>query len=76
MAEAYHAKWEALYVETRTKLTPEQGKLLRDNMNLAEQLGAEVVTMYGENLAEVVAAHANLTGVTNVIIGRRGIKST
>ncbi|MBC5648549.1 sensor histidine kinase KdpD [Christensenella sp. NSJ-35] len=70
MAEAYHAKWEALYVETRTKLTPEQGKLLRDNMNLAEQLGAEVVTMYGENLAEVVAAHANLTGVTNVIIGK------
>ena len=30
----------------------------------------EVVTMYGENLAEVVAAHANLTGVTNVIIGK------
>lgn len=70
MAEAYHAKWEALYVETRTRLTPGQGKLLRDNMNLAEQLGAEVVTMYGENLAEVVAAHANLTGVTGIIIGK------
>lgn len=70
MAEAYHAKWEALYVETRTKLTPGQGKLLRDNMNLAEQLGAEVVTMYGENLAEVVAVHANLTGVTGIIIGK------
>ena len=70
MAEAYHAKWEALYVETNMRLSPEQGKVLRDHMNLAEQLGAEVVTVYGENLAEVVADHANLTGATNIIIGK------
>ena len=70
MAEAYHAAWEALYVETRVKLTPGQGKLLRDNMNLAEQLGADVVTMYGEDLAEVAAGYANLTGATNIIIGK------
>ncbi len=70
MAEAYHAKWEALYVETRTKLTPEQGKLLRDHMNLAEQLGAEVVSMYGEDVVDVVAGYANLTGATDIIIGK------
>lgn len=70
MAEAYHAKWEALYVETRTKLTPEQGKLLRDNMNLAEQLGADVVSMYGEDIVEVVAGYANLTGATDIVIGK------
>lgn len=70
MAEAYHAKWEALYVETRDKLTPEQGKLLRDNMNLAEQLGADVVTMYGEDIVAVVAGYANLTGATDIIIGK------
>lgn len=70
MAEAYHTKWEALYVETRDKLTPEQGKLLRDNMNLAEQLGADVVTMYGEDIVEVVAGYANLTGAANIIIGK------
>ncbi|MEG0702792.1 MAG: hypothetical protein RR449_04430, partial [Christensenella sp.] len=70
MSEAYHAKWEAVYVETRARLTPEQGKLLRDNMNLAEQLGADVVTMYGENVVAVVAEYANLTGATNIIIGK------
>ncbi len=70
MAEAYHAKWEALYVETRDKITTGQAKIVRDHMNLAEQLGAEIVTMYGDDIAEISAGYANRTGVTSVIIGK------
>ena len=57
MAEAFHSGFTALFVETsETKeLKGESLKRLRDNMRLAEQLGAQITTVYGDEPAVQIA---------------------
>lgn len=78
MAEAFHAPWMAVYVERMDSqyFTEEQKKSVRDNMDLAEQLGAEVVTLNGDDVATVVAEYAKLSGITNIAIGKSRNKKT
>lgn len=49
MAEAFHSGFTALFVQTpETKeLSGENIKRLRGNLRLAEQLGAQIATVYG-----------------------------
>lgn len=49
MAEAFHSGFTALFVQTpETKeLSGENIKRLRSNLRLAEQLGAQIATVYG-----------------------------
>lgn len=74
MAEAFHCHWVALYVKSNRGefLTPEEEKNLQNNMNLAEELGAEIVTMKGGNIAMVVSEYAKLSGITDVVVGKTG----
>lgn len=46
MAEAFHSGFTALFVETpeTRELTGENLRRLRDNLRLAEQLGAQIAT--------------------------------
>lgn len=72
MAEAFHSGFTALFVETaETKeLRGENLKRLRDNMRLAEQLGARIATVYGEDPAVQIAEYAKVSGVTKIVLGR------
>ena len=72
MAEAFHSGFTALFVETsETKeLKGESLKCLRDNMRLAEQLGAQITTVYGDDLAGQIAEYAKVSGVTKIVLGR------
>ena len=72
MAEAFHSGLTALFVETpETKeLKGESLKRLRDNMRLAEQLGARIATVYGDDLAVQIAEYAKVSGVTKIVLGR------
>ena len=71
-AEAFHAPWVAVYVETSDmdKLTEEEKKSFQSNVELAEQLGAEIVTLNGYDIAFTVAQYAKLSGITNIVIGK------
>ncbi|MEH6994781.1 two-component sensor histidine kinase, partial [Neobacillus drentensis] len=71
-AEAFHAPWVAVYVENMDsgRFTEQQQKSLRLNMDLAEKLGAEIVTINGDNIATAVAEYAKLSGITNIVIGK------
>ncbi|PGY06352.1 two-component sensor histidine kinase [Bacillus sp. AFS031507] len=71
-AEAFHAPWVAVYVENMDsgRFTEQQQKSLRMNMDLAEKLGAEIVTINGDNIATAVAEYAKLSGITNIVIGK------
>lgn len=71
-AEAFHAPWVAVYVENNDleKLTKEEKKYYQSNVELAEQLGAEIVTLNGFDIASTVAQYAKLSGVTNIVIGK------
>lgn len=76
MAEAFRSGFTALFVETpETKDLPEESqKRLRENMHLAEQLGARIVTVYGEDLAQQIVDYAEVSGITKIILGRTNHK--
>lgn len=72
MAEAFHSGFTALFVQTpETKeLSGENLKRLRSNLHLAEQLGAQISTVYGTDLAVQIAEYARVSGVTKIVMGR------
>lgn len=72
MAEAFHSGFTALFVQTpETKeLSGENIKRLRSNLCLAEQLGAQIATVYGADPAEQIAEYARVSGITKIVMGR------
>ena len=72
MANAFRGTFTALFVETPDfQAMPEDDvKRLRSNMRLAEQLGAEIETVYGEDVSFQIAEFARLSGVSKIVIGR------
>lgn len=72
MAEAHHSKWIALYVETTKaqSLSKEDKERLNAHFSLVEQLGGEVVTVYGDNTTEQIIQYAKFRNVTKIIIGK------
>lgn len=72
MAEAFHAEFTALFVETivSKELDEKNIKKLRENLKLAEDLGANVETVYGDDVPYQVAEFAKLSGVSKIILGR------
>jgi len=77
-AEASHTPWVAVYVETMSShnLKEDQKKSLQANFGLAERLGAETVTLDGDDVASVVAEYAKLSGITNIIVGKSRNRKT
>ena len=72
MSEAFHSGFTALFVQTpETKeLSGENIKRLRSNLRLAEQLGAQIATVYGADPAEQIAEYARVSGITKIVMGR------
>lgn len=72
MAEAFHSGFTALFVQTpdSKELTGEHLKRLRENLRLAEQLGAQIATVYGEDPAVQIVEYARVSGVTKIVMGR------
>ena len=72
MADAFHSGFTALFVQTpETKeLSGENMKRLRSNLRLAEQLGAQISTVYGTDPAVQIAEYARVSGVTKIVMGR------
>lgn len=72
MADAFHSGFTALFVQTpETKeLSGENMKRLRSNLHLAEQLGAQIATVYGADPAVQIAEYARVSGVTKIVMGR------
>ena len=78
MAEAFHAPWVVAYVENNENemISDEAKKSFQANVELAEQLGAEITTLNGKDIAETVAQYARLSGITNIVIGKSRRKKT
>lgn len=72
LADAFHGSFTALYVENnQTKAeSPESLNTLRENIRLAEQLGAQITTLYGDDIAGQIAEYAKLSKVTKIVIGK------
>lgn len=76
MAKAFHSPFTALFVETPdfSVMSEENKKRLRENMRLAEQLGAKIETVFGEDVSFQISEFARLSGVSRIVIGRSTAK--
>jgi two-component system sensor histidine kinase KdpD len=72
MAASLHARWYAVHVERRSarKLSKSMQAQLSQNLRLAEQLGAEVMILSGENPTEEILSFAREHNITKLIIGK------
>lgn len=72
MANAFQGSFTALFVETSgfMKMTEESRKRLRSNVHLAQQLGAKIETVYGEDVAFQIAEYARVSSVSKIVVGR------
>ncbi len=72
MAKAFRGSFTALYVETPdfAAMDEEDKKRLQSNIHLARQLGANIETVYGEDVPFQIAEFARLSGVSKIVIGR------
>lgn len=72
MAEAFHSGFTALFVQTpdTKELSGDNLRRLRENLRLAEQMGAQIATVYGTDPAVQIAEYARVSGVTKIVMGR------
>ena len=72
MAGSLHASWIAVYVETpgSIRLSARDRDQVALNLRLAQQLGAETVTLTGEDAAEETVRYAKKRNVSKIVIGK------
>ena len=75
MASAFRCGFTALFVETKEfQWMPQTDKeRLQTNIRLAQQLGASIETVYGDDVAYQIAEFSRLSGTTKIVLGRSGI---
>lgn len=74
LAGGLASRWFVVYVRTRDE-TPERIdaaslRSLTDNIRLAEELGAEVVRLEGDDVVAALAEFARKKGITHAVFGR------
>lgn len=72
MAKAYGAKLTALFVETAdfANASAENKERVEAHIKLAVDLGAEVETAFGEDIAYQIAKFSEKAGITKLVLGR------
>ena len=72
IAKDAHAEWYAVYV-LPSGFTEPSGKAkvyLTDALNLAEELGAKIMTLSGDNVADEIIRFARENNITQIVIGK------
>ena len=72
MAAAFSCHFTALFVRTPSHdlMSDTDKERLRSNTKLAEELGATVETVFGDDVSYQIAEYARLSGVTKIVVGR------
>jgi two-component system sensor histidine kinase KdpD len=71
LTSAFKGKLIALYVEKSSITMSDANRdMLQTNMKLAEDLGARIVTVYGDDIALQIAEYARVGGVSKIVLGR------
>ncbi|MGD0020677.1 MAG: DUF4118 domain-containing protein [Smithellaceae bacterium] len=72
IAKDAHAEWYAVYVLS-SGLTEPSGKAkvyLTEALNLAEELGAKIMTLTGDDIADEIIRFARENNITQIVIGK------
>jgi len=72
MATGLHARWIAVYVQTskHLRLPDLERSLGVDTLRLAERMGAESVTLTGDDVSAQLLAYARSRNVSKIIVGK------
>ncbi len=72
LASAFRAQWLAVSIETpiAAALSSDARERLAQNLRLAEQLGAQTVTLTGTNVVDELLAFARQRNITKIVIGK------
>ncbi|MBR6950852.1 MAG: sensor histidine kinase KdpD [Oscillospiraceae bacterium] len=75
MADAFHATLTAIYVRpTNYDAIPAEDKArLQNNIRFAENCGAAITTVIGDDVPAQVAEYAHISDATKIVVGRSGI---
>ena len=76
MAEAFHASLTALYVRPTyyDTLSEKDRARLQGNIRFAEQNGASVMTVVGNDVPAQIAEYAHISNTTKIVVGRSGAR--
>ncbi|MDC7289887.1 DUF4118 domain-containing protein [Blautia schinkii] len=72
LSYAFRAKFTALCVETPALKNADARtrQMLDENIRLAKTLGAEVVTVFGQDIAYLIAEYAKIENISKIVMGR------
>ena len=75
MARAFGGAFTALYVQTpdADQMSAEDAERLRAHIRLAEQSGANIVTVCGDDVPYQISEFARVFGVTKVVLGHSSV---
>ena len=77
MSAAFKRGLIALFVEKSDikKMDDKSRAKLAQNIKLAKDLGARVVTVYGDDIAAQIAEYAKISGISKIVLGRTNHKT-
>jgi len=71
MATSLKCDWEVLCVESPGQaISPADREALIENLQLAQELGAQAVTISGHNVADEILSYARVHNITKIIAGK------
>jgi two-component system sensor histidine kinase KdpD len=70
LADELNAEWIALHVETPSTLGPDDQSGIAGTLQIARELGAQVVTLPGRDVAETTLDYARRFNITKIIVGK------
>ena len=75
MAKAFGGTFTALYVRTpdSDQMGKEDCRRLRQHIRMAEQAGADISTIYGDDIPQQIAEFARISGITKIVLGRSSV---
>ncbi|WP_420539533.1 hypothetical protein ACN92M_24005 [Paenibacillus polymyxa] len=71
MTAAFHGHFTALFMEIpeARELTQRIKTELRENLRLAEQMGAQIATMYGDDIPGQITEYVKTSLVSKIVLG-------
>ena len=70
MAKAFGGSFTALYVKTPDAdwMSAQDKQRLQQHIHMAEQAGADITTLYGDDIPQQIAEFARISGITKAYI--------